>query len=315
MALSTSSIEQQSAALSPLPSRFSFDRFSVLSSLSSCSSSSYFMLFPCMLAHPVDKQLHVNLKNFVRLLASIFERHLACSKNLPRQTSSFLGLTSGGLQINDIESFCQDAIVLYLECAKKRDKELRRRFSDSEHILGLSMPIEEAKERAAQCQSEVTSLERQMILASGIQGMEGFNQRWSLHGHLEDTDYLSNFFFPNRGLKDRYAYNSRRRLEALNQGIKKRKADMIQGEPKRDPVRKKWSFGRICLLPCDFECHKSSSYGLMKASPPPPTLTKHAKSTLNSGLVQLAVKKAMEFFSSRKATPSLWKEEGLCCKH
>ncbi|RWW49305.1 hypothetical protein BHE74_00044566, partial [Ensete ventricosum] len=139
-----------------------------------------------------------------------------------------------GLQINDIESFCQDAIVLYLECAKKRVSNiyLRRRFSDSEHILGLSMPIEEAKERAAQRQSEVTSLERQMILASGIQGMEGFHQRWSLHGHLEDTE---------------------RRLEALNQGIEKRKADMIQGEPKRDPVRKKWSFGRICLLPCDFE--------------------------------------------------------------
>lgn len=37
----------------------------------------------------------------------------------------------------------------------------------------------------------------------------------------------------------------RRRLEALNQGIEKRKADMIQGEPKRDPVRKKWVFWQI----------------------------------------------------------------------
>ncbi|CAL9748692.1 unnamed protein product [Musa acuminata subsp. burmannicoides] len=102
------------------------------------------------------------------------------------------------------------------------DKELRRRLSDSEHKLGLSMPIEEAKERAAQLQSEVTSLERHMILASGIQGMEGFHQHWSLHGHLDYTE---------------------RRLEALNQGrIEKRKADMIQGEPKRDPVRKKWVF-------------------------------------------------------------------------
>ncbi|CAL9047380.1 unnamed protein product [Musa banksii] len=115
-------------------------------------------------------------------------------------------------------------IVLYRECAAKRDKELRRRLSDSEHKLGLSMPIEEAKERAAQLQSEVTSLERHMILASGIQGMEGFHQRWSLHGHLEDTE---------------------RRLEALNQGIEKRKVDMIQGEPKRDPVRKKWVFWQI----------------------------------------------------------------------
>ncbi|XP_065003351.1 uncharacterized protein LOC135635869 isoform X2 [Musa acuminata AAA Group] len=122
-----------------------------------------------------------------------------------------------GLQINDIEPFCQDEIVLYRECAEKRDKELRQRLSDSEHKLGLSMPIEEAKERAAQLQSEVTSLERHMILASGIQGMEGFRQRWSLHGRLEDT---------------------KRRMEALNQGIEKRKPDKIHGEP----VRKKWFF-------------------------------------------------------------------------
>ncbi|CAL9084567.1 unnamed protein product [Musa textilis] len=125
------------------------------------------------------------------------------------------------LQINDIEPFCQDEIVLYRECAEKRDKELRQRLSDSEHKLGLSMPIEEAKERAAQLQSEVTSLERHMILASGIQGMEGFRQRWSLQGRLEDT---------------------KRRLEALNQGIEKRKPDKIHGEPKGDPVRKKWFF-------------------------------------------------------------------------
>ncbi|THU58004.1 hypothetical protein C4D60_Mb03t09540 [Musa balbisiana] len=74
----------------------------------------------------------------------------------------------------------------------------------------------------SRCQREDTY--RHMILASGIQGMEGFHQHWSLHGHLEDTE---------------------RRLEALNQGIEKRKADMIQGEPKRDPVRKKWVFWQI----------------------------------------------------------------------
>jgi hypothetical protein len=28
---------------------------------------------------------------------------------------------------------------------------------------------------------------RRMILASGLEGMEGFRQRWSLHGQLEDT--------------------------------------------------------------------------------------------------------------------------------
>ncbi|XP_068666483.1 uncharacterized protein [Aristolochia californica] len=91
------------------------------------------------------------------------------------------------LQINDIEPFCQDEIALYRQCAEKRDKELRQRLEDSEHKLGLSMPFDEAKARADQLQSEVTSLERQMILASGIEGMGGFQQRWSLHGRLEDS--------------------------------------------------------------------------------------------------------------------------------
>eukprot|EP00262_Sarcandra_glabra_P009308 TRINITY_DN23457_c0_g1_i1.p1 TRINITY_DN23457_c0_g1~~TRINITY_DN23457_c0_g1_i1.p1 ORF type:complete len:175 (+),score=34.39 TRINITY_DN23457_c0_g1_i1:140-664(+) len=106
------------------------------------------------------------------------------------------------LQINDIEPFCQDEIALYRQCAEKRDKELRQRLQDSEHKLGLSMPLIEAKERVAQLQSEVTSLERRMILASGIEGMDGFRQRWSLHGRLEDT---------------------KKRLESLSQGMSMRK--------------------------------------------------------------------------------------------
>ncbi|KAM0939690.1 hypothetical protein DsansV1_C19g0156111 [Dioscorea sansibarensis] len=108
------------------------------------------------------------------------------------------------LQINDIEPFCQDEIALYRQCAEKRDKELRRRLQDSERKLGLSMPIDEAKVRAAQLNSEVTNLERRMILASGIEGMEGFRQRWSLHGRLEDT---------------------KKRLEALNDGMSKRTSE------------------------------------------------------------------------------------------
>lgn len=106
------------------------------------------------------------------------------------------------LQIHDIEPFCQDEIVVYKQCAEKRDKELRQRLQDSEHKLGLSMPLDEAKERAAQLESEVTSLDRRLILASGIEGMEGFRQRWSLHGRLTDT---------------------KRRLEALKQGMEKKK--------------------------------------------------------------------------------------------
>ncbi|URE40911.1 hypothetical protein MUK42_32585 [Musa troglodytarum] len=118
-----------------------------------------------------------------------------------------------GLQINNIEPFCQDEIVLYQQCAEKR---LRQRLLDSEHKLGLAMPFTAAKERATDLQSEVTSLERHMIIASGIEIMEGFHQRWSLHGCLEDT---------------------KRRLEALNRGIAKTKPGNIQGEAKGDAGR------------------------------------------------------------------------------
>ncbi|KAH9699872.1 hypothetical protein KPL71_024534 [Citrus sinensis] len=90
------------------------------------------------------------------------------------------------LQVNDIEPFCQEEIALYRECSEKRDKELRQRLQDSERKLGLSMPLDQAKERATQLESEVTSLERRLILASGIEGIEGFRQRWTLHGRLTD---------------------------------------------------------------------------------------------------------------------------------
>ncbi|KAK1310328.1 hypothetical protein QJS10_CPA08g01542 [Acorus calamus] len=123
------------------------------------------------------------------------------------------------LQINDIEPFCQDEIVLYRQCAERRDKELRDRLQNSERKLGSSMPLDAAKERASQLQSEVTSLERRLILASGFEGMDGFRQRWSLHGRLEDT---------------------KKRLEALNQGITNRKVE----EPKlvESTSKRRWSF-------------------------------------------------------------------------
>lgn len=41
-----------------------------------------------------------------------------------------------------------------------QDKEIRERLQDSEYKLGFSMPLEEAKERATQLQSEITLLER-----------------------------------------------------------------------------------------------------------------------------------------------------------
>ncbi|KAG9138572.1 hypothetical protein Leryth_012918 [Lithospermum erythrorhizon] len=122
------------------------------------------------------------------------------------------------LQINDIEPFCQDEIALYRQCAEKRDKELRGRMQDSEHKLGMSMPLDEAKDRASQLESEVTSLERRLILASGLEGIEGFRQRWSLHGCLSD---------------------SKKRLEALKQGMENSQKDepVLESTPK-----KKWFF-------------------------------------------------------------------------
>ncbi|EYU38415.1 hypothetical protein ABFS82_14G085000 [Erythranthe guttata] len=120
------------------------------------------------------------------------------------------------LQINDIEPFCQDEIALYRQCAERRDKELRERLQDSERRLGMSMPLELATERTKQLESEATSLERRFILASGVQGMEGFRQRWSLHGRLTDT---------------------KKRLEALKQGMENKKKDESVGEI---TTKKRW---------------------------------------------------------------------------
>ncbi|ERN13119.1 hypothetical protein AMTR_s00040p00174440 [Amborella trichopoda] len=122
------------------------------------------------------------------------------------------------LQVNDIEPFCQDEIVLYRQCAEKRDKELRQKLQESERKLGLSMPWDEGKDRAAQLHSQVELLERRMILASGVAGMEGFRQRWSLHGQLQDT---------------------KSRLESLEQGLEMRKKE----EPENSSTKKRWFFG------------------------------------------------------------------------
>ncbi|CAN0916713.1 Flagellar radial spoke protein 5 [Linum grandiflorum] len=127
------------------------------------------------------------------------------------------------LQVNDIEPFCQDELSLYRECAEKRDKQLRQRLQDSEHKLGLSMPLDQAKDRVAQLEAEATAYERRLILASGVEGIEGFRQRWSLHGRMSDT---------------------KRRLEALKQGMEGRNQELKKDQPPPPPPppskRKKW---------------------------------------------------------------------------
>ncbi|CAF1916857.1 BnaCnng38950D [Brassica napus] len=63
------------------------------------------------------------------------------------------------LRINDFEPFCQDELALYRQCAENRDKVLRVRLQESEHKLGMSMPIDLAKERITQLEAKATSLE------------------------------------------------------------------------------------------------------------------------------------------------------------
>ncbi|KAG7557596.1 hypothetical protein ISN44_As11g035650 [Arabidopsis suecica] len=130
------------------------------------------------------------------------------------------------LQINDIEPFCQDELALYRICAEKRDKILRVRLQESEHKLGLSMPIELAKERITQLEAEATSLERHLILASGAEGIEGFRRRWSLHGRMTDT---------------------KKRLESLKLGMENRNKDEHEHNDNHDQspkpsAPKKWFF-------------------------------------------------------------------------
>jgi hypothetical protein len=57
-----------------------------------------------------------------------------------------------------------------------QDKEIRKRLQDSEFKLGSSMPLEAAKERSAQLEAEVTSLERylQIIFMFGTLSIECF---------------------------------------------------------------------------------------------------------------------------------------------
>ncbi|KAG7552936.1 hypothetical protein ISN45_Aa06g035120 [Arabidopsis thaliana x Arabidopsis arenosa] len=141
------------------------------------------------------------------------------------------------LQINDIEPFCQDELALYRQCAEKRDKILRVRLQESEHKLGLSMPIELAKERITQLEAEATSLESlsldlcyhvimHLILASGAEGIEGFRRRWSLHGRMTDT---------------------KKRLESLKLGMEKRNKEEHEHNHNHDQspepsAPKRWFF-------------------------------------------------------------------------
>ncbi|XP_024159067.1 uncharacterized protein LOC112166455 isoform X1 [Rosa chinensis] len=88
------------------------------------------------------------------------------------------------LQINDIEPFCQDELAMYKQCAEKRDRELRKRLQDSEQKLGMSMPLNDAKERASQLETEVTSLDRYRRISPEMEFA------WSPNRHQEKVGVL-----------------------------------------------------------------------------------------------------------------------------
>ncbi|KAL3680013.1 hypothetical protein R1sor_022969 [Riccia sorocarpa] len=91
------------------------------------------------------------------------------------------------LHKNDIEPFCQDEILMYRRCAQARDTALRDKLYDTEEALGRRIPESEVEERLKKLKSDAELLERRFILASGLEGIEGLRQRWSLSGQLHDT--------------------------------------------------------------------------------------------------------------------------------
>ncbi|KAG0577637.1 hypothetical protein M758_5G161800 [Ceratodon purpureus] len=121
------------------------------------------------------------------------------------------------LHVNDIEPFCQDHIILYRRCSEQRDTEIRKRIQDAEKKLATTMPEEEARERQAQLKAEAELLERRMILASGVEGVEGFRQRWSIHGRLYDTN---------------------KRIESIDLGLESR----VKQEPQPEHSKSWWKW-------------------------------------------------------------------------
>lgn len=91
------------------------------------------------------------------------------------------------LHKNDIEPFCQDEILIYQRCSRNRDATVRSKIYKAEETLGRVLPEDLLEERVAKLKSDLTRLDRHFLLASGVEGVEGFRQRWTLNGQLMDT--------------------------------------------------------------------------------------------------------------------------------
>ncbi|CAI5480264.1 unnamed protein product [Closterium sp. Yama58-4] len=86
------------------------------------------------------------------------------------------------LHANEVEPFCQDAII-----TAHRDEVLRARVMQAEGEAAACRSAEGNQERVEAMKGQAEQLERRLILASATPGPEGFQTRWRLHGELQDT--------------------------------------------------------------------------------------------------------------------------------
>ncbi|CAI5491951.1 unnamed protein product, partial [Closterium sp. Naga37s-1] len=91
------------------------------------------------------------------------------------------------LHANEVEPFCQDAILTLRRCTAHRDEVLRARLLQIEGEAAGCRSAEGNEERVGQMRGQAEQLERRLILASATPGPEGFQTRWRLHGELQDT--------------------------------------------------------------------------------------------------------------------------------
>ncbi|CAI5475168.1 unnamed protein product [Closterium sp. Yama58-4] len=91
------------------------------------------------------------------------------------------------LHANEVEPFCQDAILTLRRCTAHRDEVLRARLLQAEGEAAACRSAEGNEERVGVMKGQAEQLERRLILASATPGPEGFQARWRLHGELQDT--------------------------------------------------------------------------------------------------------------------------------
>eukprot|EP00850_Spirogloea_muscicola_P018359 SM000167S02972 [mRNA] locus=s167:206713:209248:+ [translate_table: standard] len=91
------------------------------------------------------------------------------------------------LHRHDIEPFCQEEIIRFRRCSQQRDKELRERLLGAEQAYSAKLSSEDRRQRSEELEALINLLDRRLILATGMEGMAGFKQRWQLNGQLHDA--------------------------------------------------------------------------------------------------------------------------------